>query len=73
MVRAAPDEVQANQMRAIVLNGHCDEWETGPRSAAELKKAATHYDRAAALIPAPAMKADLAERAVWCRRQAGAM
>ncbi len=49
VVRAAPDEVQANQMRALVLCGQLAAWEAGPRSAAELKKAATHFDRAAAL------------------------
>ena len=31
-------------MRANVLCGQCNgAWETGPRSAAELKEAATHY------------------------------
>ena len=72
VVRAAPDDVQANQMRAAVLRGQYSAWEAGPRSAAELKKAATHFERAAALHPAPAMKADHAERAAWCRHQAGA-
>jgi hypothetical protein len=42
-----------------------DAWEAGPRSAAELKKAATHYDRAAALCPAPAGKSELAGIAAW--------
>ena len=45
-------------------------WEAGPRSAAELKQAATHFDRAAALNPAPAAKAKLAGKAALCRRQA---
>ena len=69
-----------NGMRATVLSGltvrwepRGDAWEAGPRSAAELKKAATHFDRAAALHPAPALKASLADKAAWCRRQAGAM
>ena len=38
--------------------------------AGELKEAATHYERAAALSCAPAAKADRAELAAWCRRQA---
>ena len=51
-------------------------WRLGggaPRSAAELKEAATHYDRAAALSPAPAVKASFADGAAWCRRKAGIM
>eukprot|EP00964_Phaeocystis_antarctica_P162877 scaffold138017_cov90-Phaeocystis_antarctica.AAC.1 len=61
-------------MRADLLCGRsCGAWEAGPRSAAELKEAATHYDRAAALHPAPAMKAHLVGQATWCRSQAGAM
>jgi hypothetical protein len=63
--------VSANQMRADVLSGQCAAWEAGPRSAAELKEAATHYDRAAALCPAPAGKAELAGIAAWCRRKVG--
>ena len=49
VVRAAPDNVVAHQMRAIVLSGRFLGWEAGPRSAAELKKAAAHFERAAAL------------------------
>ena len=60
-------------MRAIVLRGQCGAWEAGPRSAAELKEAAKHYERAAALCPAPAMKAQLASIAGLCRSQADAM
>ena len=33
-------------------------------------EAATHWDRAAALHPASAMKGQHAAEAVWCRRQA---
>jgi len=73
VVRAAPDELQAHRMRAIVLRGQCAAWEAGPRSAAELKEAATHYDRSAALNPAPAVKAELAGIAAWCRHLADAM
>ena len=60
--------MSAHMMRAEVLIGQCGAWEAGPRSAAELKKAATHYERAAALHPAPAMKAQLAGDAAAARR-----
>ena len=73
VVRAAPNDAQANQMRALVLGGRCGAWEAGPRSAAELKEAATLFDRAAALCPAPAIKAHLADQAAWCRRLAESM
>ena len=72
VVRAAPDSVQAYQMRATVLVGQLSTWEAGPRSAAELREAATHFERAAALCPAPALEADFASNAAWCRRQAEA-
>ena len=55
-------------MRAFVLRGHGRAWEAGPRSAAELREAAAHFDRAAALHPAPAAKAELAEAAALCRK-----
>jgi len=46
VVRAAPDDLEANEMRAEVLLGqpHCWEvsWEAAPRSAAELREAAAH-------------------------------
>ena len=71
VVRAAPDDMFAHQMRAAVLRGRCCAWEAGPRSAAELREAATHYDRAAALSPAPAVKAEMEECADICRRRAG--
>ena len=67
VVRAAPDDESAHQMRAIVLCGQCGAWEAGPRSAAELREAAAHFDRAAALHPAPAVKAHLADAAAECR------
>ena len=70
VVRVAPDYGDAHEMRAIVLSGQSDDWEVGPRSAAELVEAATHYERTAALHPAPAMKAELAGAAAWCRSQA---
>ena len=73
VVRAAPNDGNANQMRADVLSGQSDSWQVGPRSAAELKGAATHYERAAAVHPAPAMKAELTRRADFCRSYADAM
>eukprot|EP00964_Phaeocystis_antarctica_P000477 scaffold252_cov59-Phaeocystis_antarctica.AAC.3 len=74
VMRAAPDDVQAHHMRAAVLGGHSgDSWEAVPRSAAELRRAATHYDRAVALCPAPAGKAALVICADRCRSQADAM
>ena len=73
VVGATPNDWTGYQMRAIVLRGRCAAWAAGSRSAAELKEAATHYDRAAALHPAPAMKAELASRADWCRGEAEAM
>ena len=74
VVRVAPNDWTTNDMRAGVLKGPAgDSWEAEPRSAAELREAATHYDRAAALHPAPAGKAQLAGGAAWCRSQADAM
>ena len=67
VMRAAPDDVAAHDMRALVLTGQGAAWEAGPRSAAELKEAAKHYERAAALCPAPVLKANFAELADWCR------
>ena len=73
VVRAAPDNLQVNQMRAMVLCGHCRAWEAGPRSAAELREAATHYERASALHTAQAGKATLASNAALLRGKAAAM
>eukprot|EP00964_Phaeocystis_antarctica_P148469 scaffold115333_cov57-Phaeocystis_antarctica.AAC.2 len=72
VLRAAPNAEPALNMRADVLCGSSGAWEAGPRSAAELKEAATHYERSAALCNAPALKADLADIAAWCRSQAEA-
>eukprot|EP00964_Phaeocystis_antarctica_P105431 scaffold70449_cov54-Phaeocystis_antarctica.AAC.4 len=73
VVRAAPNDGQANHMRAIVLSGQYEiAWGAGPRSAAELKEAAAHFERAAALNNAPAMKAELAIYAGVCRSEAEA-
>ena len=68
VVRAAPNFTGAIQMRAIVLRGKCGVWEAGPRSAAEVREAAMHYEQAAALCNAPAVKAEYARLADWCRR-----
>jgi len=71
VVRAAPSNTGANLMRAAVLSGRGkDAWEAGPRSAAQLKESATHYERVAALCPAPAAKVQFAARADDCRRMA---
>ena len=59
-------------MRAAVLSGQESSWEVRPRSAAELKEAAAHYEQAAALCNAPVQKAAAAQNAVWCH-QAAAM
>eukprot|EP00964_Phaeocystis_antarctica_P138415 scaffold103101_cov57-Phaeocystis_antarctica.AAC.2 len=73
IVRAAPNNIAADCMRAEVLSGQERAWEAGPRSAAELKEAAVHFDRAAALCRAPAQKAGFTHDAGWCRNQAAAM
>jgi ABC-type Fe3+ transport system substrate-binding protein len=77
VVRAAPNHSGATSMRADVLSGLGDAWEAGPRSAAELKEAATHWDpsvcgavRCAARRRVRTLLADLAK---WCRGQAAAM
>jgi hypothetical protein len=64
VVRAAPNEESAIDMRAHVLSGvGAAGLEAGPRSAAELKEAVAYYDRFAALCDAPAVKAARAELA----------
>ena len=73
VVRAAPNDLVANEMRALVLGGRSSSWESGPRSVAELKEAATCYERAVVLHPAPAGQAVYAGGAAWCRSQAEAM
>ena len=72
-VRAAPGDATANRMRATVLCGQLAAWEAGPRSAAEFREAATHFDRAAALHHMPAAKANFADCAARCRSEAEAM
>ena len=70
LLRAAPNDLFANIMRAVVLSGQCGAWEAGPRSAAPLMEAAAHFERAAALTDAPALKAQRAGAADFCRSQA---
>jgi len=72
VVRAAPNE-GAHTMQALVLCGRCGAWEEEPRSAAELREAATCYERVAALCNSPDVKADCSSRADLCRRLAEAM
>ena len=72
VVGAAPNFVGAHRMLAIVLSGLCGGvWEVGPRSAAELKDAATHFERSMALCGAPS--GELTRCADWCRSQAEAV
>ena len=71
VMRAAPDDAAAHQMRALVLLGLSCPWEVGSRSVAELMEAATHYERTAALCDAPAGKAHFARMAMLSRSEAG--
>ena len=73
VVRVGPNDELANLMRAVVLHGQNAAWEAGPRSAAELKQAAMHYERTAAVCSALAMKTEYAADADFCRSQAEAM
>ena len=70
VVRVAANVAKAHSMRATVLSGCDGAWEEGPRSAAELMEAATHFDRAAVLSRAPAVKAQFASLADECRSNA---
>ena len=73
MVRAAPEDSISQLMRAILLSGQCEAWEAGPRSAAEVVEAATHFERAVELEAAPALKAELLQNAAACRSKAEAI
>ena len=70
VLRAVPNDASANAMRALVLSGGCGVWAAGPRSAAELREAAAHWERSAALTDAPAVKAEDARLADECRSAA---
>ena len=67
VVRAAQTDVRARGMRAWVLSGQCSAWDAGPRSAAELREAAAHWDRAAELSRAAAVRAECASNAAAIR------
>ena len=62
VVRLAPNDGLG--MRALVLSGRCRGWVAGPRSSAELKEAASHYEQEAALSNAPALKVEFVRRAM---------
>ena len=64
---------QPDREASCGLSGQNGSWEAGPRSAAELKEAATHYERVAALHSAPAVKTMFSDQAAWCRGQADVM
>ena len=64
----------AHIMWATVLSGlGGNAWGAGSRSAAELKEAAAHFERTAALSLAPAVTAENASFAVACRTRAETM
>ena len=68
-VGAAPNDGPVIQMRAAVLSGlYGTHWEVGPRTAADLKEAAAHFEQAAAMHPAPAAKAQLTNFAECCTK-----
>ena len=74
VVRAAPNDDSANSMRAFVLLGEpAGTWEAGPRSAAGLREAATHFEQGAALSTFSAHTAQRTDLAKWCRSQAEAL
>lgn len=56
-----------------MLGGISGAWGAVARAAAEVREAATYFERAAALCPAPVMKAEFTDRAAWCRTRAEAM
>eukprot|EP00964_Phaeocystis_antarctica_P098578 scaffold64583_cov48-Phaeocystis_antarctica.AAC.3 len=61
-------------MRAVVLSARGGgAWGGWFRSVAELKEAATHYERVAAMQSAPVMKAKCVELAELCRRNAASI
>ena len=72
VLRAVPNDTLANFMRACVVSGEAGAWEVGPRSAAELKEAATHCERSAELSDVPVVKAERRETAARCRSVAEA-
>merc|ERR1740139_1239476 len=72
-VLRATDSQLGHGIRAEVLAGQLPAWESGPRSAADLKEAAKHFEWAAALTLAPVLKCQTKSNAAAVRRQAAAM
>jgi len=72
-VLRATDSQVGHAMRAEVLAGQHLTWESGPRSAADLKEAATHFERAVQLNPTPLQKREYESKAAALRGQAAAM
>merc|ERR1740139_585967 len=72
VVRATGSEA-GHAMRAGVLSGQCPGWELGPRSAADLKEAATHFERAAVLAFGPTGTREYGSLAAVVRSKAAAM
>ena len=70
---AGADSQAARGMRAAVLSGWNPAWESGPRSAADLKEAAKHYERAAQLTHGPSQEREFETFAAALRRDAAAM
>ena len=70
---AAPVDEINYLMRANVLRGCRGSWEVVPRSAAELKAAATYFERAAHLCSAPDGKDEFVYFANLCRSEAEAV
>jgi len=69
VVALAPDNTQTCAMRALVLQGHAlclVNWNAAPRTAAEIKEAATWYRRAARVTRVPAHKLDYEQLARGC-------
>jgi tetratricopeptide (TPR) repeat protein len=74
VAKAAPNYCAAIGMRAEVLSGLGGEaWGGQRRSATDFSKAANHFEQAASLHPARAMKAELAKLADQCRRECVAL
>merc|ERR1740139_502305 len=72
-VLRATDSQLGHGMRAEVLAGKHPAWESGPRSAADLKEAAKHFEWAAALTLAPLQKCQKKSNAAALRSEAAAM
>ena len=66
-------EVERRSAVELCGMGSARLWALGPRSAAEYKEAAVHFDRTAALSGPPAVKAEQASYAVECRSYADGM